>query len=226
MPTSGTTTFNPDLLEIIEDAMEMVGQEARAGYDLRTARRSLNLIMREWGNRGLNLWTIVQEFLPWLGGESYYPISADTVDILDCAWRTFIGDQQNDRPLSRYSLSDWTQVSNKGQTGVPTQFFVYRTAAPSILLWPIPAETGTLIIWKIRSIQDAGAYTNNMDIVTRFLPALTAGLAYHMALKTPAATPRIPMLQAEYDRQFALAEEEDRDRASFRMVPDLSSYNR
>lgn len=226
MPTSGTVTFNPDILEIIEDAMEMVGVEARVGYDLRTARRSLNLILREWSNRGINMWTLIEETYPYVAGTVSLTLPFDTIDVLDAAWRTGSGQAQQDRVISRYSITNWSEVANKNLTGMPSQYYVERTSTPVITLWPIPNQDGILVIWKLRSMQDAGSYTNTIDIVPRFLPALTAGLAYHMALKVPAATPRIPVLQTEYERQFSLAAEEDRDRSSFFMVPDLSSYNR
>ena len=226
MVTSNTTTFNPDILEIIEDAMEMVGVEPRVGYDIKTARRSLDMLLREWGNRGINMWTLKQEDIPIIAGDSATVLPFDTIDILECTWRTGSGQSQNDRLMTRYSISQWAQMTNKNETGDPSQFFVERRNPPILRLWPIPQAPGTVVIWKLRSMEDAGKYTNTVDIVPRFLPALTAGLAFYMALKNPSATERVQLLQGEYERQFGLAAEEDRDRASFIMVPDLSSYNR
>lgn len=226
MVTSNTTTFNPDILEIIEDAMEMVGVEPRVGYDLKTARRSLDMLLREWGNRGINMWTLKQEEIPIVAGDSAAALPFDTIDVLECTWRTGSGTAQNDRLMNRYSISQWAQMTNKNETGEPSQYFVERRNPPIMRVWPVPNQNGTLVIWKLRSMEDAGKYTNTVDIVPRFLPALTSGLAFYMAMKNPAAGERVSMLQAEYERQFGLAAEEDRDRASFFMIPDLSSYNR
>ena len=222
MATSGTTSFTLDLYELIEEAYEMVGTEMRSGYEMRTARRSLNLMMREWGNRGINFWTIRETNIPVTSGTDTVTLPADCIDILDSTWRTGVGLMQNDLIMTRLSMVDYVQLANKNQTGLPTQFFVQRVNPPVVYLWPIPAADGNLVFWGLRSIQDAGAYGNNMDIPPRFLPALTSGLAYYLALKTPGADSRAAFLKGEYDRQFELASEEDRERAPFKLVPDLS----
>lgn len=229
MTTSGTTTFGPDLIDLIEDAYEMVGIEVRGGYDMKTARRSLDMLFREWGNRGINMWTLKQFTVPVVatGYTLVVTLPADTIDLLDAAWRTGTGEAQIDASLTRLSGMQWAGLSNKNQTaGGPSQYYVQRVVPPILRLWPSPTEDGTIVCWGLRSIEDTGAYTNTADIPPRFLPALVSGLAYYLALKSPNAAPRIPMLQAEYDRQWTLAAEEDRDRASFVMVPDLSAYNR
>ena len=226
MVTSGTTAFNPDILDIIEEAYEMVGMEVRGGYDLKTARRSLDMLMREWGNRGLNMWTLRQGSVPVAAGTNDIVLPDDTIDILDAAWRTGSGQSQNDQMMTRLGGSQYAQLSNKNETGTPSQFYVHRVMPPLLKLWPQPVEDGVFVGWGLRSIQDAGAYTNGVDIPPRFLPALVTGLAYFLAMKSPNATNRIPMLQTEYERQWTLAAEEDRDRSSFFMVPDMSSYNR
>ncbi len=222
MATSGTTTFNPDILELIEEAYEMVGVEVRSGYDLKTARRSLDLLMREWQNRGLNFWTIDQESAAILAADTTLTLDSSTIDVLDVAWRN---SSDIDRTMVRMSMPEYLHIANKEQTGQPTQFFINRNVATPILyFWPIPVDAGTLVYYRIRKIEDAGSYTNTVDVPTRFMPALTSGLAFYLAMKTPSAAPRIPMLQAEYERQFEYAASEDRERASFRFVPDMSSY--
>jgi hypothetical protein len=228
MTTSGTTTFNPDIIDLIEDAYEMVGMEVRGGYDMKTARRSLDMLFREWGNRGINMWTLKQFTVPVVasGYNLVVTLPADTIDVLDVAWRTGTGLAQNDQSLTRLSGMQWAGISNKNETGQPGQYYVHRVVPPILRLWPTPTANGTIVCWGLRSIEDTGAYPNTADIPPRFLPALVSGLAYYIAMKSPNATPRIPMLQAEYDRQWTLAAEEDRDRSSFIMVPDLSSYNR
>lgn len=226
MVTSGTTAFNLDILDIVEEAYEMIGMEVRGGYDLRSARRSLNLLTKEWGNRGLNMWTLNPHTVAYTTNEEgLIVLPSNIIDVLDAAWRD--ASMLNDSPLNRQSGSMWMQMANKRQTGSsPSLFMVERTVPPKMRIWPIPTTDGTLILWALRQIEDAGAYTNTVDIVPRFLPALTAGLAYYLAIKSPNAVQRVPMLQAEYERQFTLAAEEDRERSSFFMLPDLSSYNR
>jgi len=225
--TSGTFLFDLDTLDLVEEAYEMVGMEVRGGYDLRSARRSLNLLMREWGNRGLNMWTLNEFTVPWPAGSPTDALPFKVIDLLDCYWRTGTEDAQRDQVMSRYSVSQWAQVTNKTMKGTPSQFYINRLQPnPVVYVWPVPAQDGTFGGWGLRIMEDVGAYTNTLDVPNRFLPALVSGLAYHLALKSPAAEARIPLLQQEYERQFMLAAEEDRDRASFHMVPDLSSYNR
>jgi len=227
MTTSGAFTFDLDTLDLVEEAYEMVGMEVRGGYDLRSARRSLNLLMREWGNRGLNMWTLNEFTVPWPANASSVTLPFKVIDLLDVFWRTGEGTAQQDIGLSRYSVSQWAQVTNKNMQGSPSQFYINRLQPnPVCYLWPVPSEDGTFGGWGLRIMEDVGAYTNTLDVPNRFLPALVSGLAYHLALKSPAAAERIPLLQQEYERQFMLAAEEDRDRASFFMVPDLSSYSR
>lgn len=226
MTTSGTTAFDLDIADIIEDAYEIVGGEARAGYDLRTARRSLNLLKMEWGNRGLNLWTIANGSLPISAGVDRATLPANIIDVIEAVWRTGTADNPNDRSLTRISISQRSQITEKLEPGTPTQYYVYRSLTPEVNIWPVPTEDGIFAYWYLRTIQDAGAYTNTIDVPGRFLPALVNGLAYYLAMKTPGAAERVPVIQAEYERQFQLAAEEDRDRSSFFMLPDLSAYSR
>lgn len=222
MATSGTSAFNLDILELIEEAYELVGTEVRSGYDMKSARRSLDLLMREWGNKGINFWTVRETNLPVAAGTQTITLAADTIDILDAAWRTGSGPTQNDRTMSRISVVDWTQTASKNMSGMPTQYWVQRVNPPVVTIWPVPSVDGTLHYFGLRSIEDTGAYGNTMDIPPRFLPAMATGLAYYLALKNPAAAERAVMLKQEYDRQFTLAAEEDRERTPFRLVPDLS----
>lgn len=227
MASSGTTAFTIDLLDIIEEAYELVGTELRSGYDLKTARRSIDLLMREWGNRGINLWTVTSDTLDFDAEETSGTLGTDIIDVIEAYWRTGSGTSQTDRTMTRMSVSEYSHIANKNQTGQPSRFFINRTETPTIYVWPVPVEAGTLVYWKLRRIEDTGAYGNTMDIPTRFLPALTTGLAYYLAMKagnTDSMTARIQMLQAEYERQFVLASEEDRERASVWLVPDLSGY--
>ena len=219
MPTSGTTTFDLDIADIIEEAYEMVGKEVRGGYDLKTARRSLDLLMKEWGNRGINLWTISEGSETVTAGQGTVEIPPDTIDIMDASWRTGYDAIPYDRIMTRMSMTEWAQTTIKMMSGAPTRYWVERVARPFVHIWPVPTDTGIFVFWRLRRIEDTGSYTNNMDIPFRFLPALTSGLAYYLSIKTPGADQRIPVLQAEYERQFRLASDEDRDRASLFLVP-------
>jgi len=224
MATSGTTLFDLDVIDIIEEAYEMVGTEMRAGYDIKTARRSLDLMMREWGNRGVNFWTVTEFSLPVVAGTETISLAANIIDILDAVWRTGSGTSQNDRTLTRISMVDWAQTANKKQPGLPTQFWINRLQPQQVLhLWPVAPTNGTLVCWGLRSIEDAGSYGNTMDAPKRFLPAVTSGLAYYLALKNNAPVDKMTILKAEYDRQFNLAAEEDRERAPFKLVPDFGN---
>ncbi len=220
MATSGTTTFNLDITDLIEEAYELCGVEMRSGYQMKTARRSLNMLMREWGNKGINFWTIRETVIPVNAGTATVTLSTDTLDVLDASWRTGVGQNQMDRTMTRISVVDWQQTGNKNITGSPSQYWVNRVVPAVVYLWPVPVEFGSFTFYGIRSIEDVGAYGNTMDIPPRFLPALTTGLAYYLALKTPEATERAVILKTEYDRQFQLAAEEDREKAPFKLVPD------
>lgn len=227
MATSGTTNFNLDIIDIIEEAYEMVGIEMRGGYDMRTARRSLDLLMREWGNRGINFWTVKENVLAVTAGDTTIPLPADTIDILDAVWRTGSGTSQNDRTLTRISMVEWSQTANKNQPGSPTQFWINRLQpVQQMHLWPVATTNGQLVYYGLRSIEDVGAYGNTMDAPKRFLPAITSGLAYMLAIKNGGDPNKLTILKAEYDRQYGLAAEEDRERAPFKLVPDLTGYGR
>lgn len=221
MPTSGITTFNPDILEIFEEAYEMIGKEARSGYDIRSARRSLNLLLQEWSNRGINFWTIEQTVLAISAGTASSTLESDTVDILDASWRTGSGTSQIDKTLTRMSMHEYAHIANKNLTGVPSQYWINRVSTPVLYYWPKPSEAGTLVYYKVRRIEDAGAYSNTVDLPARFLPAIIAGLAYYLAIKNPEAADRIQFLKQHYEEQYTMASHEDRERASLKLVPRL-----
>lgn len=223
MATSGT--FTPDstfsLLNIIEEAYERVGKEVRTGYELKSARRSLDLLTKEWSNRGVNLWTIGNTTSAVAASDTSLTLTADTIDVIDVSWRTGVGANQIDKTMQRVGVYDWSNISAKNQTGTPSLFWINRTTIPVMYFWPVPTSAGTLSYYSIRHIEDAGVYTNNMDIPPRFLPAIVSGLAYQLGLKTPGAQGMLQTLKAEYEDQFLLATDEDRERATMRLVPDL-----
>jgi hypothetical protein len=309
MSTTGTTAFNLDMNDLIEEAFERCGLEVRSGYDFRTARRSLNLLTIEWANRGINLWTVEQGQIVLNTRQALYALPIDTIDILDASTRTNNGSQSNqtDINLSRISEPVYMAIPNKNTTGRPVQMFINRqsggvanipqttldggidaddttitlanaanlptqgfvnigsetiayqnivgnqilnawrgqngtTAAahltgvdvfnnqlPCINVWPTPNPPGnqfTLVYYRMRRIQDAGNGIRTQDIPFRFIPCMVAGLAYHLSVKIPGVDPgRIPMLKSEYEQQFQLAAEEDREKAAIRFVPRNLFYS-
>jgi len=226
MTTSGTTAFNMDFTEIAEEAWERAGREMRSGYDLRTARRSMNLLTIEWQNRGINMWTIDEGTVSLVNGTSEYTLPADTIDLLEQVIRTNAGNAttQSDLNISRISVSTYSSIPNKLSTGRPIQVWVERLRdAPKINVWPVPDSNDyTFVYWRMRRVEDAGSGVETPDMNFRFLPCLVAGLAYQIAMKVPELTPRAQMLKAEYDEQFNLAAGEDREKASVRFVPRAS----
>ena len=226
MATSGTATFNMDFAEIAEEAWERAGREMRSGYDLRTARRSMNLLTLEWQNRGINLWTIDSSTVSLTTGTSQYTLPADTIDLLEQVIRTDSGNttKQSDLNMSRISVSDYSSIPNKLTRGRPIQVWVERlVAAPRINVWPVPDSNDyTFVYWRMRRIEDAGNGVETADMNYRFLPSLVAGLAQGIAMKEPELAPRLQMLKAEYEAQFQLAAEEDRDKTSARFVPRVT----
>ena len=308
--TSGTSVFNLDVNDLIEEAFERCGRELRTGYDFRTARRSLNLLTIEWANRGINLWTIEQGQIVMNSYQAIYALPTDTIDLLDQVIRTGNGSQSNqiDININRISESTYSTIPNKNTNGRPIQVWINRqtgmspsttattlagsiantdttitlanasglpisgfitigseliayqnivgnqivnawrgqngtTAAshangaavttnnlPCINVWPTPNPPGdqyTFVYWRLRRIQDAGNGTNIGDIPFRFINALVAGLAYYLSSKLPGVDPqRVPMLKADYEQQWMLAEQEDREKAAVRFVPRSMFYYR
>ena len=226
MTTSGTTAFNMDFTEIAEEAWERAGREMRSGYDLRTARRSMNLMTIEWQNRGINMWTIDSGTINLVSGTSRYALPADTIDLLEHQIRTNNGNAstQADLTISRISVSTYASIPNKLSQGRPIQLYVERLRdAPHVNVWPVPNNNDyVLYYWRMRRIEDAGSGVQTADMNFRFFPCLVAGLAYHIAMKVPELVDRIPMLKAVYDEQYELAAGEDREKTAERFVPRIA----
>lgn len=229
--TTTTTDFNLDLNAIVEEAFERCGAELRSGYDLRTARRSLNLLLLDWANRGINLWTVEQGQQVLVYNQDTYDIPVDTVDLLDHVIRTGTGTNQTDITITRISGSVYSAIPNKNATGRPIQVWVNRqtgatdslnvTSYPQFVVWPKPdnSTTYTFVYWRLRRMFDVGNGINGQDIPYRFLPCMVAGLAFMLSMKLPGAEARTQMLKADYDEYWARAAEEDRDKSPVRFVP-------
>lgn len=224
MTTSGTTSFNMEFTEIAEEAWERAGREMRSGYDLRTARRSMNLLTIEWANRGINMWTIEEGSQLLTAGTETYTLPTDTIDLLEHVVRTGSGSNQQDLSISRISVSTYATIPTKTATGRPIQVWIERLRdAPKFTVWPVPdtSQPYTFVYWRLRRIQDAGSGVQTADMNFRFYPCLVAGLAYYIAMKVPELADRVQMLKAIYDEQFNLAAGEDREKASDRFVPRM-----
>ena len=300
MTTTGSTLFNMDFTEIAEEAWERAGREMRTGYDLRTARRSMNLMTIEWQSKGINMWTMEQGIINLTPGLATYALPTNTIDLLEHVIRTGsnTASTQADLTITRISVSTYATIPNKLQQARPIQVWIQRlsgetnptnsvlngaltstdttitlstvvglagsgfirlgtediyytyvsgntlggvfrgqnntTAAaqadgtavfvpqlPAITVWPTPDNSTTyqFVYWRLRRVQDAGAGVETADMNFRFLPALTAGLAYHIAIKVPELMPRIQMLKQIYDETFEIAAGEDREKAAIRFVP-------
>ena len=224
MAVSGTTAFNLDLTEIVEEAFERAGSEMRTGYDLRTARRSLNLLFADWANRGINMWTFEQGTIPLVQGTATYNLPADTVDLMEQVIRTGAGSAstQADLTITRISVSTYATIPNKLQQARPIQVWIQRLQdIPTITVWPVRdgSQTYTFVYWRLRRIDYAGTGVNTMDVPFRFLPCMVAGLAYYLALKVKGGTERLQILKQQYDEAWDLAATEDREKAAVRFVP-------
>jgi len=306
MTTSGLSSFNLDLTELVEEAFERCGKELRSGYDLKTARRSINLLTIEWANRGINLWTIEQGQIPLVTGQAIYPLPIDTIDLLDTVIRTGSGQNQIDINITRISESTYITIPTKNAQGRPIQVWINRqsgntnaisstllngsisatdttitvasaaslpssgfvkidneiivyqnvsgnqllncfrgqantTAAvhstlapvtqiflPNINVWPTPNAPGsqyTFVYYRLRRMQDSGGGVSTQDIPFRFITCLVAGLAFNLSVKLPDVDPnRVLFLKQDYEQQFQLAADEDREKASIRFVPRQLFY--
>ena len=219
MTTSSSTNFEIDVAEYIEEAFERCGLELRTGYDLQTAKRSMNIMLAEWANRGLNQWTIEQRTQALTANDSDYSLGTDVIDILSAVVRR----STTDFSMSRISRDTYLATPNKSTTGRPTQFFLDRQITPNLKIWPTPENSTDVIIYDaLTRMQDADAVTNTMEIPFRFYPCLTAGLAYYISMKK--APDRIQLLKTVYEEEFERAMGEDRDRSSFTVTPQLNYY--
>ena len=197
MAVSGTKAFELDVTEYIEEAFERCGLEVRTGYDIRTAKRSLNLMLAEWANRGLNQWTIAQTQVTVVQGQTDYSLGADTIEYLN--------------------------IPTKSSQSRVSQFFVDRQINPTLKVWPAPNNSTDILIFdRLVRMDDADTPINTMELPFRFYPCLAAGLAYYIAMKR--APDRVQLLKSVYEEEFERAATEDRDRASFNVQPSLDYY--
>ena len=228
MATSNSKDFELDVADYVEEAFERCGLELRTGYDLESATRSLNLMLAEWANRGLNQWTITQKTIDMVKDTTSYTIDSTnataTIDVLDVFIRETIGSTATDVPLSRLSRAQYANISTKSTTGKPNQYFINKLISPTVTVWPAPDKNSTYVLHLnvLTRMDDADVGADTMDLPFRFYPCLAAGLAYYMAIKR--APEKVGMLKQMYDEEFNRALSQDEERSSFRVAPDLRNY--
>ena len=220
MATSGSTDFEPNVAEFVEEAFERCGLELRTGYDLKTARRSINLMLAEWANRGLNQWTIEQGTTTVIEGTTDYNLDANVIDLLDVVCRRTVNDTQTDISMNRISRSEYINIPNKTSKSRPSQFFFNKQNNPVLQVWPAPENSTDVLVYnKLVRMDDADKATNTLDMPFRFYPCFAAGLAYYISIKR--SPDKTPILKQLYEEEFNRALSQDEDRASFRIRPDL-----
>jgi hypothetical protein len=229
MATSTTFNFTLDIGDIIEEAYERAGLELRSGYDYKTARRSLDLLMLEWQNRGLNLWTVKNASQTLTAGTSSYDLTAEKIEIIEASIRTDAGDSDNqsDLTMERISVVQYSHLTNKLTEGRPLQYYVGRSPDNiTINLWPVPDSQETYVFnyYYLERIEDSGKpATNNMDVPDRYLPCLVSGLAYNIALKRPESVSLAPALKQIYEEQWEMVSDAFREKAALYVTP--GGYN-
>ena len=221
MATSGTTSFNLSIDELIEEAYERCGLELRTGCDLETARRSLNIMIAEWANRGLNQWTISEATQTVTEGTREYTLDSNVIDILDVVLRRTEGSTTTDTQMSRVSRSEYINIPTKGTKARPNQYFLDKQNTPVLKIWPAPENSTDILVFnKMVRMDDADKATNTVDLPFRFYPCFVAGLAYYLSMKrNPQLTEQLKII---YEEEFRRAADEDGDRASFRINPSQS----
>tara|TARA_R110000787_G_scaffold152571_1_gene266465 strand:- start:500 stop:1174 length:675 start_codon:yes stop_codon:yes gene_type:complete len=224
MALSGSTNFEPNVTEFIEEAFERCGLELRTGYDLKTAKRSINLMLAEWANRGLNQWTIEQATQTVTEGTNSYSLNTNVIDILDMVIRRTLNSTVTDTNINRIGRSEYTNIPVKATKGRPSQFFFDKLTTPAIKVWPTPENSTDILVFnKLIRMDDADTAINTMDMPFRFYPCFAAGLAYYLSVKR--APEKTQLLKGLYEEEFQRAADQDEDRVSFRLKPSMrSSY--
>jgi hypothetical protein len=219
MATSGTTTFNLDIDDVIEDAYERCGYQTRSGYDLKSARRSLNILFQEWMNRGIHLWKVENQTTNLVAGTTTYTAPSDASDVLEMTFRQTSGGDITDTTMSKISRSEYQAIPNKFSHGHPTQYYVERNLSNVVInLYQTPDTTDTQINYNyIGRIQDVGVYSNQPDAPFRFLPCMVSGLAFYLSQKKSPQMTQTLKLYYEDELQRALTE--DGQRSSVHLVP-------
>ena len=223
MATSGSTNFEPDITEFVEEAYDRCGLELRTGYDLKTAIRSANLMLAEWANRGLNQWTIETGTQTVTEGTHSYTLGTNVIDVLDVTIRRTVSGTTTDVRLDKLSRSEFFNIPNKATKSKPSQYFLDKQNNPTLFIYPTPENSTDIIRFnKLTRMDDVDDAKNTMDMPFRFFPCFVAGLAYYISIKkNPQLTAQ---LKSIYEEEFRRAADQDEDRASFRVRPSIRNY--
>tara|TARA_R100000700_G_C3124345_1_gene112081 strand:- start:5 stop:700 length:696 start_codon:yes stop_codon:yes gene_type:complete len=223
MATSGTTSFNLNIDDIIQEGYQRCAITTTSGYDLKSARRSLDLLFAEWGNRGIHLWKVELNENAMVSGQAEYSVASDVSDVLEAfvSSTATASDNANtqDISLTKIDRSAYAALPNKLATGQPSQYYVERKTTPKIYLYQAPDLNTytTLKYYVIKRIEDAGAYTNDADVVYRFLPCMCAGIAYYLSMKV--APQMVQQNKLIYEDELKRALDEDGQRTSVYLSP-------
>ena len=229
MATSGSKNFELDVADYVEEAFERCGLEMRTGYDLKSANRSLNLMLAEWANRGLNQWTITEKTVAMVKDTKTYNVDSTNgtapIDVLDVFIRETVSNETTDIPMTRLSRAEYAHITTKSTTGKPNQFFINKQLTPTISVWPTPDKSSTYTVHMnvLTRMDDADAGANTLDLPFRFYPCLAAGLAYYISMKR--APERTNTLKAIYEEEFKQAADQDRENVSSNFVPQFYVIN-
>ena len=222
MGTSGTYDFSMDIDEVIQEATEMIGGEQTLGHEPKSARRSINLLLQDWQNRGILLWTAGTTAISVSTSVTSYALTSSTIDVTEAVLRR----DNIDLQLERITMEEYLKIPRKSQTGRPNQYAIRRERGnPVLFLWPVPDNTTDILkLEQVKHTEDVTKSAGqNADISRRFLPCLTTGLAYYMAMKRPGVdVGRIGLLKAEYEERLVNAMDEDRERASAYFLPRIN----
>ena len=225
MATSNSRDFELDVAEYVEEAFERCGLQLRTGYDLKTAQRSLNLMLADWANRGLNQWTVNQHIEPLVQGQTDYTLPEGAIDVLGLAYRTLSNGVNSDIIIQPIGRNEYLQVPDKSTQGQPSQYFVDKQISPKIQIWPTSNNNSDSLVFNyLRRIEDADYGPNTMQVPFRFYPALAAGLAYYLSIKR--APERTGLLKQSYEEEFQRAMDQDEVRQSYQVRPSMRSYRR
>ena len=233
--TSGTNTFEKgfSIADIVEESYERIGIQGVSGYQLKSARRSLNIMFQEWGNRGLHYWEVANNSITLVNGKAVYTMFRSTTDgtsdatavygvddVLEAVYRNA---SNVDVSLTKISRSEYQALSNKSSTGQPTQYYVQRfidRITITLYLTPGTSENGKFLnFYYVKRIQDAGGYTNDADVPYRFVPCMIAGLSYYLSQKY--APDRIQAMKLLYEDELNRALAEDGSSTSSYITPKI-----
>ena len=223
MATSGTTAFDLSIDEIIDEAYNRVGRRPNSGNDMKRARRNLNILFAEWGNRGVHMWKVALNEVQLVSGQPNYTVASNVSDVLEAyiSSTSIAGESAStqDVSITKIDRSAYAALPNKKATGQPSQYYVDRQTTPVIYLYQAPdLNTYTYLkYYSINRIEDSGSYTNTADIAYRFIPCMVAGLAYYLSMQYDPQ--RTQMLKLVYEDEIKRALDQDGGRTSLYISP-------